>query len=387
MSDLAPGLDISIFEGVLAVGDASDRLAMAVQLANLVNDPATPGVEVEQVSGVLLKLSLDPEKKVRAALAAALCRQTRIDVAVAFAIVADDDDIALPFLTETPVLRSAELKTILKVGDDSRQRVIAGRADIPSDVCRFIIKSGAVAAVMALFENPAVAIDAADCRTLYQRLGQSADVVERLLALANLPLDIRIAQARRAATRMRQMMAEKAWLPANDASQLCTEAEDNAVMQVLVEASARERADAVAYMASKNMLTPALIIRAAATGRTDVVEAALAHLAGVSQQRSAEMMYASSGMGLRSLFRKSGLPPACQGLLRAACDVMIDVREEGIGISSGEFGGRLLEALMTRYVAMPAQERSKAIELLGRYGEVKIRKVAKRLRADLVRAA
>ncbi len=387
MSDLAPGLDISVFEGVLAVGDANARLTMAEQLAALVNDPETPDVEVDQVSGILLKLALDPEKKVRAALAEALCRQTRLDVAVAFAVVADDDDIALPFLQETPVLKSAELKTILKVGDDSRQRVIAGRPDIPSEVCRFVIKSGTVAAVLALFQNPAVVIDAADCRMLYQRLGQSAEVVEKLLALVDLPLDIRIAQAQRAATRMRQMMAEKAWLPANDASQLCTEAEDNAVMQVLVEASARERAEALAYMASKNMLTPALIIRAAATGKINVVEAALAHLAGVSQQRSVEMMYASSGMGLKSLFRKSGLPLSCYGMLRAACDVMIDVREEGIEISSGEFGGRLLEVLMTRYVAMSAQDRSKTIELLGRYGEVKIRKVAKRLRADLVRAA
>ena len=98
-------------------------------------------------------------------------------------------------------------------------------------------------------------------------------------------------------------------------------------------------------------------------------------------------MYAASGAGLKSLFRRSGLPPSCHALLRAACEVVLEARDEGIEISAGEFGGRLLEALMTRYGALPAIDRAKSIELLGRYGEAKIRKVAKRLRADLVRAA
>ena len=67
--------------------------------------------------------------------------------------------------------------------------------------------------------------------------------------------------------------------------------------------------------------------------------------------------------------------------------MVIDVREEGLEITSSDFGARILEALMTRYEAMDATDRAKQIEYLGRYGEEKIRKVAKRLKADLVRAA
>ena len=106
-----------------------------------------------------------------------------------------------------------------------------------------------------------------------------------------------------------------------------------------------------------------------------------------SQPRTAEQMYAAAPAHLKSLFRHSGLPQACFGILRAACDVVIDMREEGIDLNAVEFGGRILEALMTRYHALTPAERAKQIEYLGRYGEMRIRKVARQLKADLVRAA
>jgi len=387
MSSVVPGLDISVFEIVLAAGDAEARSVLALQLATLVADHTTAAIEIEQVTPVLLTLAVDPSKDVRATLAEELRGEARLPVDVAFSIVAGDDDIALPFLAVSPAFKPSHLIAILKVGDDARQKAVAGRADIAGEVVAHLVKSGSAAALLHLFENQSVTLDGDDCRAIYQRFGQSNEIVEKLMAKADLPLDIRIMQARRVASRMRQMMAEKAWIPANDASDLCAEAEDNAVMQVLIEASPTERAQATAYLASKNMLTPALVIRAAATGQMSVVEAALAHLSGFSQPRTAEMMYAPSTMSLKSLFRRSGLPQSCYGMLRAACDVVIDMREEGLSITSAEFGARLLESLMTRYEAMTSPERAKNIELLGRYGEIKIRKVAKRLKADLVRAA
>jgi hypothetical protein len=129
------------------------------------------------------------------------------------------------------------------------------------------------------------------------------------------------------------------------------------------------------------------VVRAAATGQMTVVEAALAHLSGITAQRASEQMYSRSSLGFKSIFKRSGLPQSCYGILRAACDVVIDMREEGSDLSATEFGSRVLEALMTRYEAMGSADRAKQIEYLGRYGEDRIRKVAKRLKADLVRAA
>ena len=381
------GLDISVFEGVLSVGDVDARTALARQLGALICDPETPELEIRQATPVLLRMTMDKEKQVRMALAYELHADGRISPDVAFAVVADEDDVALPFLAKTKAIDAQLMLAILKVGDEPRQAVIASRHDISAEAAAHIIKSGSLAAALALFDNPVIALEPRDCATLYGRFSGAQEMVERLLARSDLPLDVRITQARRAAQRMRQMMAERGWIAANDAADMCAEAEDNAVMQVLIEASPAERAIAMSFLASKNMLTPALVLRAAATGQMSVVEAALAHLSDNSQQRTAALMYSPGTSNLKSLFRRSGLPQSCYGIIRAACDVVIDMREEGLEITSSDFGARMLEALMTRYEAMDGADRAKQIEYLGRYGEEKIRKVAKRLKADLVRAA
>jgi len=339
------------------------------------------------VAPVLLRIASDDDKAVRRVLAEEFVTSTRINVDLAFSIIADDDDIALPFLAATRSMSAAQFYIIAKVGDEARQKVIVSRADVPAEVAELIVAQGNIEACMALLDNPAVVLEEMDFQVLYKRFGNNQEIVERLLARPNIPADIRITHARRTAARMRQMMAERGWIAANDASELCADAEDNAVMRVLVESDEKARAKALAFMASKNLLTPAFVVRCAALGQMSVVEAALAHLTGFTPQRTAQQMYDRHPASFKALFRRSGLPNSCQGMLRAACDVVIDTREEGLEISSTEFGARVLEALMTRYEAMTPQERAKQIEYLGRFGEEKIRKVAKRLKADLVRAA
>jgi uncharacterized protein (DUF2336 family) len=381
------GLDVSIFEAVLADGDVAARIALARQLASLLADPEAPVIERNQVVPVVLKLAVDPVRQVREVLVSELADVAGLHADVVFSIIADEDDIALPFLATTPSLNHWHMLAILRVGDEARQVCVARREDISAEAAAYIIKNSLLPVCLALFDNEAVSFDDADYQALYARLGQAPDMVERLLAQPDLPLDIRILQAKRASNRMHQLMAERGWVAANDAAELVVDAEETAVMRILIEATPAEMARAVPFVAARNMLTPSLIIRSASLGEMKVVEWALSHLSGVSLPRAREMMYGGGLLGIRALLNKSGLPPSCHGLLRAACEVMTEAKAEGIAINSGTFGRRLLEALMTRYESMPAQERSKQLDFVGRFAEERVRAIAKRLKADLVRAA
>ena len=381
------GLDISVLNQVLDRGDDVARRALALQLASLVSDPTTSELERSQVTPILLKLSVDDCADVRRSLVMALTHEAALHSDIVFSIIADDDAIALPFLMQTPALNSWHMMAILRVGDEARQKVVAGRDDLPAEAANYIIKSSPLGTVRALMSNPIVIFEAQDCHTLYQRFGNAPEIVECLLARPDLPLDIRITQAKRAASRMRQLMAERGWVAANDATELVSDAEDNTILRVLSEADLIERANATQYLAQQNMLTPALVVRAAATGQMRVVEAALAHLAGLSQSRAAEQMYSRSTLSFKSIFKRSGLPAACFGVLKAACDVVVDAKDEGLPLETEEFGRRILEALMTRYEQMNSADRARQIEYLGRYGSERVRKIAKRLKADMVRAA
>ncbi len=378
-------LDVTVLEAVIETGGVGARIALARQLCTLIAAEDTPDTECEAVLPVALKLAVDEERAVRAVIAEELSTVATLHPDLLFCVIAGEDELALPFLKITPSLNPWHMLAVLRVGDEARQCTVASRHDITAEAAAHIIKSSAVAVVLAMMDNDMVKLETTDMHALYARLGQSGPLVDRLLALPNLPLDIRITQAKRAASRMRQLMAERSWLPANDASELVADAEDGAVLQVLANAPVEELLRAISFLAAKNLLTPALIIRAACLGEMRVVEAALAHLAGYAPQRAASIMYGRGGM--KSMVSKCGLPASCAGILQAYADVVLEAREEGLNLGRESFGRRLLEALMTRYEMLAPHDRAKQIEYVGRFAEERVRKIARQLKADIARAA
>ncbi len=382
-----PSLDTTVFHNVIDNSDVDSRCKLASQLAAFLGDPASPEIDRNQVVPVVLKLAVDPEKQVRQVLVEGLTYIENLNADIVFSIIADDDDIALPFLSLTPALNHWHMLAVLRVGDEPRQRAIALRPDLSAEALAYAIKASPLETCLALFDNRFVQFDDVAYRTLYSRFGQVPEMSELLIARTDLPLDLRIMQAKRASHRMHQLMAEKGWIAANDAAELVADAEDTAILRILVEANNQELAQAIPFLVSKNMLIPSIILRAAAIGEMKVVQWSLAHLADVSLTRASDLMYGRGLMGLKSLLNKSGLPQTCFGLLQAACDVVRDAREEKIPLDPEAFGRRLIEALMTRYEHMQVSERTKNLEFIGRFAEDRVRKIAQRLRSDIGRAA
>ena len=382
-----PGLDTTVFTDVIENGDVVARVKLAAQLVALLSAEGASKSECVQVVPVVLKLSVDPVKEVRRTLVSGLVGLLNLHADILFSIIADDDDLALPFLAVTPALNHWHMLAVLRVGDVARQQTVVMRPDLSAEALTYAVKSAPLEVCLRLFDNSTLHLDDRAYHGLYTRFGQVPEMAELLLSRPNLPLDIRILQAKRASNRMQQLMAERGWMADNDASELVADAEETAILRILVDASNDELARAIPFLVAKKMLTPSMIVRAAAIGEMKLVQWSLAHLSGVGLARAHDLMFGRGLMGLKSLHSKSGLPQSCYGLLMAACDVVKDAKEEGLPLDPESFGRRLIEALMTRYENMKTVERSKNLEFIGRFAEDRVRKIAKRLRADMVRAA
>jgi uncharacterized protein (DUF2336 family) len=382
-----PGLDVSVFETVLAFGTPEARTSLARQLAAFIDTPETPALECEQVLPVLMKLATDEEQAVREVLARELATVRALHQDMIFAVIADEDEIALPFLAATPALNSWHMQAILRVGDEARQRTVAARADISPEAIAFAVKAGSAAAVSTLLQNEGARLSSLDLQTVHNRLGQVAEVIEVLLARPDLPLDIRIMQAKRAAVRMRQLMAEKGWMPANDANDIVADAEEGAVLQVLKDAQGAERIHAVTYLASHGLLTPSLIVRAACLGEMDVVASAISHLCGQQPDRVMTMILHRGGAGVRPMLTRAMLPSGCHAIVSSACDVAAQARQEDVRLSADAFGRRLLEMLMMQFGALGARDQARLMDYVGRFADDKVRKIARQLKSDMLRAA
>ncbi len=380
-------LDANLFMEVVEGGTVEQRKNLAAQLADFLGDPATSEAERALVAPVVLRLAVDAVPDVRKTLADRLVQLASLHADILFTLISDEDSIALPFLAATQALNHWQMMAILQVGDENRQAVLAGRHDIAPEAVEVVVTASSLEAAIALLDNQAVRLQDHHYHILYSRFGQVSVVTERMMEIPALPLDIRIMQTMRVSNRMHQLMAERGWVPANDAADLVEDAQEAAILEILIGASAAELNHVIPFMVSKRMLTSSILVRAACLGEMAVVERSLAHLSCLPAQRVRDLMKQEGLLGYRSLHKKAGLPQSCYGILQAACDVAADTEEEGAVLPSEQFGRRLIEVLMTRYEAMPPPERANHMEIIGRYAEDRVRTIAKRLKADIVRAA
>ena len=383
----ATGLDDSVFMAVIHQGDTAQRVSLATQLAAFLSNEDAPQAERDQVVPAALRLTSDSAPEVRRALATGLIGHAKLNADLMFAIISDDDEIALPFLSLTPALGHWHMLAVLRVGDDLRRAAVALRPDVSQEAVEYIIGSLPLAINVLLFDNAAVSFTAGQFRSLYERFGETREMLDCLLASPGLPLDLRITHARRAAQRMQQLIIARGWIPANDAAELVHDAEENAVLNILTGTSAAERSAVVAFMVNGDMLTPSIIVRAACLGAMDVVAEILTHLSGLSPKRTRDMMFAKPQSGFRSLHAKCGLPQGCYWTLQAACDVAREEKAEGITLTPDDFGRRMIEALMTRYEALAMIDRPHQLDYVSRFATDRARLIARRLKADLLRAA
>jgi uncharacterized protein (DUF2336 family) len=381
------GLDDSVFMDVIDNGDTERRVLLATQLAAFIGKEDTPQRERDQAIPALLKLSADPETEVRQALAAGLVTVASLNADLLFAIIADDDEISLPFLAETPALGHWHMLAVLRVGDDARRATVALRPDISPEAVDYIIESLPLAVNVLMLENETLVLSPDQYRALYDRFGETPEMLEILLDTPDLPLDIRIGHARLAASRMQRLVIERGWIPANGASDLVADAEENAVLDMLSHTAPEERQDVVARLVDEELLTPSIIVRAACVGSMELVAEIMSSLTGVSLKRAREAMFVKPRGAFKSLYAKSDLPQSCYWTLQAACDVAREENHEGVRLPPEDFGRRMIEVLMTRYDSISSAERPQQLDFVGRFAADRTRLIARRLKADLLRAA
>ena len=376
-------LETSVFENIIETGKVKARERLAMQLAALACDQNAPVGERQAIIPVMLRLASDPVASVRKMLAVSLTGCSMLHPDVLFSIVADDEEISLPFLAATPSLDAKRALAILKVGDDARRVIIAARADIGADAIAWICESATEAVCSCLLDNQAAHIPADDYRKLYMRFRNAPEIVERLLARHDLPLEVRILQARRAAGNVQRLVTERGWIAANDAEEIIADAKEGTMLKILRAAKMEDLPRLVAFVCNKSMMTPALLLRAGISGDMKVVEHALAFLSATSLQKVHKIIASCHVAGLKSVCSKAGLPGDAFFVLRAACDVAL---QEGRS-ATAPFGVRLVENLATRYSSLALDDRTRLLGILARLGDDMVSSLAQRLSGELRQAA
>jgi uncharacterized protein (DUF2336 family) len=384
LSDDATALEFVGIDEVLMRGGADARKELARQLAAFVALNPTRSTDRSLAFESLVKLANDPVREVRHAVAEHLCNVAPLESDLVFTIIADEDEIALPFVANSRALDPLKMLAVLKVGDVTRQMEIAGRGELFRECIDQILEHAEWPVAAALLDNPCFEPSATDYRTLYRRFWEEPEIVERLLCRADVPLDIRILEAKCASRRMQSYLDATGYME-SDSSEFLSDAEECATLKVLAEAYDSELDSAIQFLLNRKMLTPSLVLRTAIVGEMRVVERALALLSRIPLKRIRGLIYQRGVHLPRTILHKCGLPPACMPIIQAGIEVERECREKGESLSSDAFGNRVIEVLVTRFDKLSIDEKLTLFSHIEKFGTERPRAMAQRLKDSLGR--
>lgn len=361
-----------------ARAEATSALARAYLYSDLSPDDRAAA------EGAMFMLLDDPSPLVRRALAAVLAATEEAPPAVVFALANDQAEIAAPVLLNSPLFVDADLVDLVATGTSDSQAAIAGRLELPCSVAAAIAEVGSAHACLVLVENLDADIAPFSIDRIVERHGHLAAVREALLARADLPAATRQALVAKLSHTLADFVTARAWLGADRARRIATEACEKATVALAAETPVDEVRPLIRHLRATGQLTAGLVLRALLSGNVVLFEEALADLAGMPVARVSGLVHDMGRAGFRALYDRAGLPASAYPAFREAIQAM------GEGGFIAEPGGarrlrrRMVERVLTGCETWEIGDLEPLLTLLRRFATEAAREEARLYCDELV---
>jgi uncharacterized protein (DUF2336 family) len=358
--------------------EATSALARAYLHSDLSPD------DLAAAEGAMIMLLDDPSPLVRRALSEVFASSQKAPLIVVHALAADQPEIAVPLLSQSPLLLEDDLVDLIATGQPEAQVAIASRVMLPRSLAAAIAEVGSAQACLALLENLDADITLFSIDRIIERFGHLAAIREPLLARGDLPMATRQALLSKLSQTLAGFVSGRQWMGSEHAEYAAREACEKATVALAAETPYEEVAHLVRHLRQSGQLTAGMILRALLSGNVVLFEEALAELSGVSIERVVSYIHDRNISGIRALYRKAGLPDLAYPAFRAA---LAAIREDAhVGGQSGV--AQLKRGMVERVLEACAAERdpnlAALLALLRRFAVEAAREEARLFCDDLV---
>ena len=363
------------------------RTKLTTQLTEFVADPETTEADIRAITPVLLVLADDRSGIVRRTLLNGLRDLPNAPIDVVFALVADEDDVAVEILRNSPALHDHELIAMTRLCDNVRRKAIAERAKLSPLVCRALIDNGSTEVAETLLGNTGAKIDAAGYEAVMRRHGALERLESLLIKRRDLPPLLAIGLVDTVSDRLQSLASSKKWLRPDKAAEVIRDAKEDGVIKIIARTDITENRNVVRGLMAQEKLTPSLVLRAACIGKMDFVEEAFALLANMPPAMVHSLMFGRGALGLKALYLKAGLPGVMYSAVRVAVDVYLELRHDMDVSDEARFGRRMIERILTQYEEFSDDDKKYLLSMLRRYAGTETRPLVDQVLSDMSRAA
>ena len=209
------------------------RTKLTTQLTEFVADPETTEADIRAITPVLLVLADDRSGIVRRTLLNGLRDLPNAPIDVVFALVADEDDVAVEILRNSPALHDHELIAMTRLCDNVRRKAIAERAKLSPLVCRALIDNGSTEVAETLLGNTGAKIDAAGYEAVMRRHGALERLESLLIKRRDLPPLLAIGLVDTVSDRLQSLASSNKWLRPDKAAEVIRDANEDGVIKII----------------------------------------------------------------------------------------------------------------------------------------------------------
>jgi uncharacterized protein (DUF2336 family) len=347
-------------------------------------------LEEEERAGLEAAMTVlldDPAVSIRLALADALAASERAPHHIILALAGDQPQIAEIVAERSPLLLDSELVDMVAGGSPGLQAAIARRPFVSRAVAAALAEVAPSESCLALLANGGAHLARFSLDRIVERHGDEPELRAALLARDDLPVEVRQVLVGRLSQALVKLVTERNWLPPERAKQALREAVERTTIAMAAEAPPEAVAALVEQLIAAEELTPALLMRAVASGQALFFELALSALAEVPRARVAALVASGRAANLRALLARAGLPPRTFPAFAAAIEVIRSFEHDEGPSSDYRRATALIDAIVGRYQTAPDRELDQILALLRRFAAEARRAAARSYAAQVMKAA
>lgn len=322
----------------------------------------------EEIFRIMVK---DAEVRVREALAENLKSNPDVPHDVATSLAQDVDQVALPVLQFSDVLNDADLLDLIKTQGESKQAVIAGRANVSETISDALVETGDEKVVACLVANEGAHISEKTFHKVVDEMGDSVIVQTGMVQRSSLPINISERLVSVVSESLKQQLFSKHELPSSVATDLILQSREKATLGLSEGSSDADLENMVRSMHKNGRLTLSIILRSLCVGDVPFFEAALVELADLPEKNSRTLLRDGGVRGLKGVYGKTGLNGAVFPLIQVAIDVARENQYDGEENDRERYMRRMIERIMTQYEELGVEIASDDLDyLLGKVNEL-----------------
>ena len=292
----------------------------------------------------------DVEVRVRAALAENLKHSRIIPHDIALSLAKDVIDVAEPVLKSSQVLTDADLIEIVQTQPSASRVAIAQRESVTAGVCDALVDSADEDAVATMVGNDGAEVSETTFEKVFDVFPESDRVKENAVHRAKLPVKLAERLVTMVSDELQTHLVSHHELSPDIAADVIVQSREKATLALLTPDSKAVDIDGlVEQLHVAGRLTPSIILRAICTGDHLFFEAAIARLADVSAINAHILIFDAGPLGLRELYRKTGLAEDMFPAIRTAVTVAREMEYDGEEHDRERYRSRMIERFLTQF--------------------------------------